>query len=75
MKSFSQKWIERQIVSQNWDILINYCLSVRVMYDDQNIFVKKYAESNEDIREKILKCISALEINPEIGLSPNVLLL
>ncbi len=54
MKSFSQKWIERQIVSQNWDILINYCLSVRVMYDDQNIFVKKYAESNEDIREKIL---------------------
>lgn len=52
MKSFSQKWIERQIVSQNWDILINYCLSVRVMYDDQNIFVKKYAESNEDIREK-----------------------
>ena len=75
MKSFSQKWIERQIVSQNWDILITYCLSVRVMYDDQNIFVKKYAESNEDIREKILKCISALEINPEIGLSPNVLLL
>ena len=67
MKSFSQKWIERQIVSQNWDILINYCLSVRVMYDDQNIFVKKYAESNEDIREKILKCISALEINHEIG--------
>lgn len=73
MKSFSKKWIERQIASQNWDMLINYCLNVRIMYDDQNIFVEKYAESNDDIREKILKCISALEVNPEIGLSPNVL--